>query len=51
MTAQAERWKELADTTIPALAGELQKSGLPSLDPHKPLGRPMGGAGDGDDEP
>jgi photosystem II stability/assembly factor-like uncharacterized protein len=51
MTALAERWKELADTTIPALAGELQKSGLPSLDPHKPLERPMGGAGDGDDEP
>jgi photosystem II stability/assembly factor-like uncharacterized protein len=51
MTALAGRWEELVDTTIPGLAGQLQKSGLPSLDPHKPLEHPMGGAGDGDDEP
>ena len=51
MNDLAKRWLELAQTTIPDLNGQLQKSGLSSLDPNKALEHAIGGAGDGDDEP
>ena len=51
MNDLAKRWLELAQTTIPELNGQLQKSGLSSLDPNKALEHAIGGAGDGDDEP
>ncbi len=45
------RWTELNQNTLGALNTDLQKAGLPPLNPQKPLDHELGGAGDGDDEP
>ena len=51
LNALVRRWHGVAETTIPELDRQLQQGGLPVLDPHKLLEHPLGGAGDGDDEP
>jgi photosystem II stability/assembly factor-like uncharacterized protein len=51
MNDLARRWQERIKTAIPGLNQQLQKAGLSLLDPQKPLEHPLGGAGDGDDEP
>ena len=51
MNALEQRWTELTANTLPALNKDLQKAGLPTLNPQKPLDHELGGAGDGDDEP
>jgi hypothetical protein len=45
------RWNGLKQNTVPELNKELQKAGLAPIDVNKVLGRELGGAGEGDDEP
>jgi len=49
--ALRKKWSVLREREILDLNKELNKAGLPSLDPKKPLAAPLGGASDGDDEP
>jgi photosystem II stability/assembly factor-like uncharacterized protein len=45
------RWEAIRERDLPDLNGELKKTGLPSIDPTKPLTEELGGPSQGDDEP
>lgn len=45
------RWNALREHQIVDLNGELNKAGLSTIDPSKPLKDELGGASEGDDEP
>jgi hypothetical protein len=49
--ALAKQWNSTRDTEIPELNRSLKETGLPEIDPRKPLAEKPGGVADGDDEP
>jgi photosystem II stability/assembly factor-like uncharacterized protein len=50
-TSLRKRWSALREREILDLNGELERAGLSTIDPKKPLAEELGGASEGDDEP